>query len=43
MKAQGRLMQAHFIEIHQVFAKQNEVGCFSNRLVNKKLSILGEF
>ena len=30
-RVQGRLMQARFIEIHQVFAeKQNEIGHFSN-------------
>ena len=34
MKVQGRLMQACFIEIHQVFAKnEKEVGYFSNRVV----------
>ena len=33
MEVQGRLMQACFIEIHQVFAKQNKVGYFSNRVV----------
>ena len=32
MKVQGRLMQARFIEIHQVFCKTN-VGYFSNRVV----------
>ena len=34
MKIQGRLMQADFIEIHEVFAKNKKVGYFSNRLVN---------
>ena len=32
MKVHGRLMQARFIEIHQVFAKRNKVGYFSNRV-----------
>ena len=32
MTIQGHFMQAHFIEIHQVFAK-NKVGYFSNRVV----------
>ena len=32
MKFQGRLMQARFIKIRQVFAKINKVGCFSNRV-----------
>ena len=33
MKVQGRLMQPYFIEIHQVFAKINKDGYFSNRAV----------
>jgi hypothetical protein len=33
MKVQGRLMQAGFIEIRQVFNKKNIVGYFSNRVV----------
>ena len=33
MKVQGPLMKAHFIEIHQIFTKQNKVGYFSNRVV----------
>ena len=33
MKVQGRLMQARFIEIHQVFAKINKVGYFANWVV----------
>ena len=33
MKVQGRLMQARFIEMHQVFVKENKVGYFSNRVV----------
>ena len=30
-KAQGRLMQARFIEIHQASEKENKVGYFPNR------------
>ena len=30
-EVQGCLMQARFIEIHQVFANKNKVGYFSNR------------
>ena len=30
MRVQGRLMQARFIEIHQVVAKERKVGHFSN-------------
>ena len=34
MKVQGCLMQVHFIEIHQVFAKKkHKFGCLSNRVV----------
>ena len=33
MKVQGHLMQAHFIEIHQDFVKQNKVVYFSNKVV----------
>ena len=33
MKVHGRLMQARFIEIHQVLAKENKVGYFFNRVV----------
>ena len=36
MKVQGRIMQASFIDIHQVFAKQ-KVGYFSNRVVFKMM------
>jgi hypothetical protein len=31
MKVQGRVMQARFIEIRQIFAEKNKVGYFSNR------------
>ena len=31
MKVQGRLIQARFIEIHQVFVKKKKAGYFSNR------------
>ena len=31
MEVQGRFMQARFIQIHQVFAKENKVGYFTNR------------
>ena len=42
MKVEGRLMQARFIKIHQVFSKGNKVGYFSNRVVypNTLLEIL---
>ena len=30
MKVQGPLMQARFIESHQVFKKKNKAGYFSN-------------
>ena len=30
MKVQGRLMQVHFIDIHQVFGKENKIGYFSH-------------
>ena len=33
MKVQGRVVQARFIEIYQVFAKINKVGYFYNRVV----------
>ena len=33
MKVQGALMQARFIDIHQVFAKQKKVGYFSNSTI----------
>ena len=33
MKVQGRLMQVCFIEIHQVFAKENNFGYFPNTVV----------
>ena len=33
IKAQGRLVEARFIKIHQVFAKRKKVGYFSNRVV----------
>ena len=32
MKVQGRLMQARFIEIHQIF-EEKKVGYFSNRVL----------
>ena len=32
MKVEGHLMQVHFIENHQIFAKKN-VEYFSNRVV----------
>ena len=31
MNVQGSLMQARFIEIHQVYVKKNKVGYFANR------------
>ena len=33
IKAQGPLMQARFIEIHQSFAKKSKFGYFSDRVV----------
>ena len=33
MKVYGRLMQARFNKIHQVFDSKNKVGYFSNRVV----------
>ena len=33
MEVQGHLMQARFIEIHQVFAKKHKVGYFPNRIL----------
>ena len=33
IKVQGRFMQAHFIEIYQVFTEKNKVWYFSNRVV----------
>ena len=42
MKVQGRFMQAHFVEIHQVFTKK-KVDYFSNRLVvSQKCEIFQE-
>ena len=38
MKVQGRLMQAHFIEIHQVFAKKK--GYFSNRRIKTQVLLV---
>ena len=34
VKVQGRHMQARFIEIHKVLAKQNKVWYFSNKVIN---------
>ena len=34
MRVQDHLMQAHFIQIHQVFTRKNWVGYFSNRVVD---------
>ena len=38
MEVQGLLMQARFIEIHKVFAKQNKVGYFSNRVIRDQFA-----
>ena len=45
MNIQGRLMQARFIQIHQVFAKKNKVEYFSNRVVfqEKNCAALNEY
>ena len=42
IKVQGRLMQARFIEIHQVFAKK-KVGYFYNRVVYSQIFFIENF
>ena len=39
MNIQGRLMQARFIEMHQVFVKTNMAGFFFNRVVYYEIRI----
>ena len=36
MRVHGRLMQVHFLEIHQIFANKDKVRDFSNRVVGEK-------
>jgi hypothetical protein len=35
MKVQSFLVQVRFIEIYEVFSKENKVGYFSNRVVEE--------